>query len=121
MSLILSENHYAYADGRLVAAGKVQPGQKMTSGRGETLTVEDVRQVWKSGRFAPHSMHGDLIVNGVLVSAYTTEVHPSLAHVLLAPVRLFSYVTGVQEPLGSIFYRGAGKLSPWIPNGRSAY
>lgn len=121
MSLTLSENHYTYADGRLVSAGEVQLGQKMTSGTGETLTVWDVRRVWKTGRYAPHSIHGDLVVNGVVVSAYTTEVHPSLAHALLAPVRLFSYVSGVQEPLGSIFYRGSAQLSKWVPSGRPAY
>lgn len=121
MSLTLSANHYTYADGRMLAAGNVVRGQKMTSGRGAALAVEDVRRVLRPGRFAPHSMHGDLLVNDVLVSSYTTEVHPSLAHALLAPVRLFSYLTGVQEPLGSLLYHGGEKLARWLPNGRSIY
>lgn len=80
-----------------------------------------MRQVWKSGKYAPHCTHGDLVVNGVAVSSYTTEVNPSIAHALLAPVRLFSYLTGAQELLGSIFYHGAGELSLWMPAGKLAY
>lgn len=115
MSLTLSDNHYTYTDERLISATDVQVGQNMISGTGESLTVRSVRRVWKTGRYAPHSMHGDLIVNGVVVSAYTTVVPPFLAHALLAPVRLFSFVTGVQEPLGSVFYNGAGHISEWVP------
>lgn len=121
MSLTLSDNHYTYTDERLISAAEVQLGQKMISGKGESLTVRAIRRVWKTGKYAPHSMHGDLVVNGVVVSAYTTEIHPLLAHALLTPVRLFSYVTGVQEPLGSMFYNGAGHLSKWVPSGKAAH
>lgn len=113
MSLTLSDNHYTYTNGGLISAAKVKLGQKMISGIGRSLTVRAVRRVWRTGRYAPHSMHGDLVVNGVLVSAYTTEIHPFLAHALFAPVRLFSFLAGVQEPLGSMFYNGAGRLSKW--------
>lgn len=123
MALTLSDNHYTLVDGEhLVAARAVRTGQKMMSASGEILVVQNVRRVWKTGRYAPHSMHGDLIVNGVVVSSYTTAVHPWIAHALLAPVRLVAWVTGIKEPLGSTFYRGAdNRLMAWVPSGKSSY
>ena len=104
-----------------MSASSIMLGMKMESEFGEVLTVWNIKKVWKTGRYAPHTIHGDLVVNGVVVSAYTTEVHPSIAHALLAPVRLFSIITGKKEPLGAMFYRGGGSLLNWMPRGRDLY
>lgn len=123
MTLTLSENHYTLVDGEhLVAAREVRVGQQMISASGDTLVVRKVKRVWKTGRYAPHSMHGDLVVDNVVVSAYTMAVCPWVAHALLVPVRLFAWVTGVREPLGSTFYHGANsRLMAWVPRGKGSY
>ena len=110
MSLTLSEGHYTYVSGHLRAASAVRIGEAMKSDSGSTIVVSDIRKVWETGMYAPHTMQGDLVVNGVVVSAYTTEVSPALAHALLTPVRLVSLFTGIKEPFGNLFYRGCGFL-----------
>jgi hypothetical protein len=39
-----------------------------------------------TGLYNPRTPAGDSVVNGILESAYTTAVAPSVAHVLLAPL-----------------------------------
>ena len=121
-TLTLSEGHYTYVRGSLLAASAVSLGDTMMNGTGKLITVSHIRKVWKTGKYAPHTMHGDLVVDGVVVSAYTTEVHPSIAHALLTPVRMISAVSGVREPLGAILYGGLGHvIGKSIIRGRTSY
>lgn len=121
MSLTLSDEHYTYVSGRLKAASAVRLGDKMKRDDGREIVVWDIRRVWATGKYAPHTIHGDLVVNGVVVSAYTTNVHPTIAHALLLPVRLVTVLTGLKEPLGSMFYRGGKQLLRYLPRGAAAY
>lgn len=120
-ALTLSDEHYTYVDGRLKAASVVRAGDRMRGDGGRGLVVTGVRRVWKTGKYAPHTVHGDLVVDGVVVSAYTTFVHPTVAHALLMPVRLVTVVSGMPEPLGSILYRGGDWVGRYIPKGAPAY
>jgi hypothetical protein len=43
---------------------------------------------WAEGLYNPHTMHGDIVVDGVHTSTYTDSVAPALAHALLWPVRM---------------------------------
>ena len=97
-----------YVNGKLRAASSVRLGKTMESESGNTIIVSGIRMLWKTGMYAPHTMHGDLVVNGVVVSSYTTEFNPAIAHALLTRVRLVSLFTGIKEPLWSVFYRGCG-------------
>lgn len=119
-NLKLTANHYVYANGRLTAAGVVRVGDIVRTVSGD-CAVTDVRSVKDFGLFAPHSVHGDLVVDGVVVSGYSRAVSPKVAHALLAPVRWFVGASGVTEPLGSAFYSGANWALHVLPRGFDKY
>lgn len=88
-SLRISPNHYLYVDGKLRTARSVRPGHRLRGADGEdTLFVLNVKREELRGLYAPTSMHGDLLVDGIVVSSYTDVMHPGFAHKLLHPLRL---------------------------------
>lgn len=121
-SITLSKNHYVYANGKLCAAGSVRTMDLLKLGNGRMARVDKVvHNVRKVGLFAPHSFHGDIVVNDVVVSTYTADFHPVIAHWILAPVRAFSVLFDVDEPIGSFFYDGGGIWMKWLPRGSLRY
>lgn len=87
--LRMSESHYLYVNGALRIAGTVRAGDRLRGADGkDTVTVLYVSREKGQGMYAPTSVHGDLLVDGVVVSSYTDAIHPGLAHRLLYPLRL---------------------------------
>lgn len=87
--LLLSAQHYLYVNGKLTTAETVRPGDRLRGPDGEDdLFVTEVDREQHRGLYAPTSIHGDLLVDGVVVSSYTSAIHPGLAHKLLHPLRL---------------------------------
>mmetsp|Transcript_48388 Transcript_48388/g.118457 ORF Transcript_48388/g.118457 Transcript_48388/m.118457 type:complete len:469 (+) Transcript_48388:356-1762(+) len=93
----LSPSHYLYANGKLSAAGAVKVGDAIELANGETSEVSSVEFVVAAGLYNPHTLSGDLVVDGVRTSTYTTAVHPMVAHTLLWPVRVL-YQMGIRPP-----------------------
>lgn len=88
--LELTPSHYVYIFDRkhLIPAGEIRPGLRLISEDGSPLEVLNVtRKVFNGGLYNPHTLHGDIVVDGVLTSTYTTAVAPRSAHALLAPLR----------------------------------
>lgn len=103
----LSPDHYIYCNGKLQTAGSVRVGDRLRGADGEdNVLVTDVRREAGRGVYAPTTLHGDLIVDGVVASSYTSAVHPKVAHKLLAPLR-FLYQTGFSSIVSrvSVFER----------------
>lgn len=114
--ITLSKNHYLYANGKLAAAETVRVGDELTTIEGVSRVVK-TSVVFEEGLVAPHTMHGDVLVNGVRASTYTRTVHPTIAHALLAPVRMIVRMGLSAEPLGSLLYGGAGSAAKAMPRG----
>ena len=72
-----------------IPARNVEQGQFLFSGRNEKtlLRVLSVSTVRDKGLYNPHTLDGNLLVNGILVSSYTDAIPLPLAHALLAPAR----------------------------------
>lgn len=115
-TVTLSPGHYIYANGDLVAAHAVRVGDELELADGTSSAVVSVGSVRARGLFAPHSLHGDLIVDGVRVSSYTTALHPRLAHRMLAPLR-WLHRAGV--PTTTVLERTAPSLARFVPSGPS--
>ncbi len=119
--ITLSRSHYIYADRKLKAARAVQVGDTLRTLSGNS-PVTVVRLVRDIGLFAPHAIHsGDIVVNGVLASSYTTAVHPRVAQLLLAPIRAVARMGLAKEPLGSTLYNGADRIANLLPSGPDAF
>ncbi len=95
-SLTASAGHYiyvvnsaVYGSERLVAMDEVRVGDELLSDDGTILRVLRLSWVTDRGLFNPHTRSGELIVDGVRVSAFTRTVKPALARGILSPLRAF--------------------------------
>jgi len=96
-AVTISPNHYLYANGRLVVARAVRVGDTIGVLGGSPSVVSSVGYSIAKGLYNPHTFAGTVMVDGVLTSCYTSAIHPTLAHVLLMPLRTV-YALGVKLP-----------------------
>jgi len=83
----LTADHYIYVNGLTVRAGSVKVGDLLETAEGKTAVVTGISSVRATGLYNPHTMQGDIVVNGFRTTTYTEAINPTLAHALLAPVR----------------------------------
>lgn len=101
--ITLSHGHILSVNNQLHPAADVKPGDMLTTMHGDVIVIKR-EVVWRRGLYAPHVAGGEMIVDGVLVSCYTTAVSWSLAHALLTPLRSLAKSLGVAEVLCGWFY-----------------
>lgn len=109
--LRLTPGHYLYVNGVLLQASAVKSGDVVNLGNGTKASVNEVESSWGPGLFNPHTLHGDIVVDGVLTSTYTDAVHPKLAHALLSPLRTM-YTAGIS--FGSGFQSTIKNMPSWL-------
>ncbi len=85
--VVLSPGHYVYANEKLVPASDVEVGDTLQLANGRRSRVVSVGSSLNDGLYNPQTVHGDIVVNNVVVSTYTTAVKPSIAHCMLLPFR----------------------------------
>lgn len=116
--LLLTPGHYMYVNGALAAAKTIVAGDSVEKADGDLTTVKDVTMVTDKGLYNPQTVDGDIIVNGIRASTYTTTFEPTFAHAALAPVRWlyanFGFSTAALDA-------GAGILAKAVPSGAAAY
>lgn len=117
-TLRLSMGHYLYLNGRLAAASTAKYGDVVTLANGQSSLIDSVKSVKATGLFNPQTLDGDIVVDGIIASTYTTAVEPSLAHSLLCPLRLAYKYFGFAT---SVFNMGGKGLQNLVPGGALAY
>ena len=117
--LMLTPNHYLYVNGKLAVASTVKVGDKVKGKDGAALTVTSVSSTWAEGLYNPHTLNGDIVVNGIQTSTYTSDVAPSLAHAVLWPVRML-YSLG-HSVVGHTFDAGSELIAQVMPDGKARY
>lgn len=105
--------HYIYSNGQLAAAGTVRPDDVLTLANGQLDIVNCVTCESARGLFNPQTVHGSIVVSGVLASTYTTAVEPSFAHAVLSPLRVLNWFGLSFTSLES----GGGALTKVLPRG----
>lgn len=116
-ALILTPNHYVYADGILMAARDVTVGSRLERANGTSSVVVAIGSERHRGLYNPHTLHGDIAVDGFITSTFTTSVEPRLASALLAPMRTL-YQAGLSKRM-LILPHGCDWLAQWAPSGPS--
>lgn len=111
-TLSLTKGHFLYVNGELKEAGKVKIGDELSLGDGRTSEVMSVECSAFKGLYNPQTAHGDLMVNGVRVSTYTTAVDMHVAHSMLAPLRAAFHVFGWST---SVLEGGSDKAAALLP------
>ena len=117
--LMLTADHYLYVNGKLAVASTVQAGDRVVKADGTEATVVAVAIQPADGLYNPHTMDGDIVVNGIKTSTYTAAVEPSLAHSLLWPVRML-YSLGINL-LEGVFDHGSEVIASVMPRGEKRY
>lgn len=117
-SITVTPGHYIYVNGYLTAAKVAVIGDTLELDDGSQSTIVAVRQVTSRGLFNPQTIHGDLVVDGVRSSTYTSAVEPLVAHALLTPLRAFFSGTSIST---SVFDNGADELAYLKSYGQQMY
>lgn len=86
--LTVTPSHYIYTRRGLLPASLVTANDNLVLADGGHVSVIAKDQVLDRGLFNPHTRQGDIVVDGFLVSTYTSAVKPVSAHALMAPIRL---------------------------------
>ena len=91
--IMLTANHLAYVNGKLVPAGTIRVSDLMKDVElDEESAVEAVQHGLRAkGLYNPHTAHGDIVVDGVVVSTYGV-VDARIAHSLLMIERMLRNV-----------------------------
>lgn len=88
--LSLTEGHFLYVNRRLREAETVRIGDYLTLGNGSMCMVTAVCRELHRGVFNPHSLVGNLLVNDIWTSSYTSAMPYRSAHGMLTPIRALS-------------------------------
>lgn len=83
----LTNGHMLYANDRLVPAAAVKVGDVLRTGAGSRSTVIEVTTTVERGVYNPQTIHGDIVVDGIVTSTYTRSIEPVTAHSMLSPLR----------------------------------
>lgn len=88
-SLSLTRGHFLYLNGRAASAGTARVGDVVsTADETGRKRIVGVTLVKGKGLYNPHTMHGDIVVDGVVSTTWTSRVLPSAASLLLLPFRI---------------------------------
>lgn len=117
--LALTANHYLYVNGALAVASTVKVDDKLTTRNGSSTAVASVGLVWDQGLYNPHTMDGNVVVNGILTSTYTSDVAPSLAHAALWPIRMLHSLG--HNVVNGAFDSGSDLIAAVMPDGKPRY
>lgn len=96
--LVAAVGHLLYVcrgtlDGRdreIVQVENVRAGEGMVvveNGSERIVRVQETRRIFARGLYNPQTLHGDIVVDGVLCTCYTKFVPIRATHGLLAPLR----------------------------------
>jgi hypothetical protein len=113
--LRLSPGHYMYVNGALAAAKTVTVGDSVELGDGSMDTVAAVSTAVLKGLYNPQTLQGDIVVDNVRASTYTTAVEPMFAHAILTPLRAAYRMLGWSTGL----LNEGSTLSGSMPSGAS--
>lgn len=117
-TITLTPGHYLYVNGHLAAARTVVVGDVLNAVDGLGV-VTAVNHEWKSGLYNPQTAHGDIVVNGIVATTFTTTAQPNFAMAALAPLRSLYGTFGFA--VRCILTDGANVLAVWLPKGELTY
>lgn len=104
-SVSMTAGHYLRVNGDLSSANKVKVGDLLETARGTLTSVIRIDHEIGFGLYNPQTLDGEIVIDGILVSTYTTAIAPIAAHVWLAPSRLLYRHFGIRSTVLEIAER----------------
>jgi Hint module len=120
--IVATPSHYLHtAEGDLTAAGAIKAGDAIVASDGSPTVVVSARTMRVAGGlWNPQTVHGDIVVNGILATTYTTAVAPVVAHAALATLRFLYNSLGLYTDAFSVENAGTSAVVYLTPNGASS-
>jgi hypothetical protein len=80
--MALTKEHYLHVAGmKLVSAIiALKVGDRLVLGDDQISRIVSLRTEFRSGLYNGQTLHGDIVVNEIRASTYTTAIAPSTAH-----------------------------------------
>ena len=96
--LHISHGHYIYVDNKAMPAKFVQVGDilETVTGKEQIIALDEVLM---QGLYNPQTIDGDIMVNGIKTSTYTTAFDPMCAHASLSFLRAVFKWSGLSASL----------------------
>lgn len=90
-----------------IFASKLQIGSKILINNQGVLSTDHIVTIDRSmpdiGLYAPLTEHGNIVIDGIVVSCYALIDNHQLAHLVFSPIRLLSYMTSPIPQIESTF------------------
>lgn len=105
-TLLLSEGHYLFVNDMAQTADAAEVGDTVTLASGAKDIILETQIVLAKGLHNPQTLDGNIVVNGILATTWTSAASPITASMLLTPIRgmykllptsLFAFVRSVVE------------------------
>lgn len=104
--LVLSPGHFLFINGEMKTARESRVGDLLTLADGTTSAITCITFGKERGLYNPQTVNGRIVVNGVIVSTYTTAISPGTGHALLTPLRYLSQFSGYRDVTLGMFEKG---------------
>lgn len=91
----LTSGHLLYVNNRIVPAREVRKDDMLLTASGTNSKVVKINKVWRRGVYNPQTIQGDIVVNEIVASTYTTTIVAGAAHGILTPLRALWNGVGV--------------------------
>lgn len=106
-----TSGHYIYVNDVLTMAANVKVGDTLRNAAGEDADVVSVNKVNSKGLYNPQTIQGDIVVDGIQASTFTTAVKPGLARMLLKPIEGLYRIGGVTEKIAGNWFKCGAKFA----------
>lgn len=103
VSVTMTGSHLIHVSKGMIQASDCKRGLKILTVFGWQV-VTSVREVKASGLYNPQTLHGDIVVDGVVASTFTTAVQTHMASGLLSPLRALYRVGVAGETFWDIMF-----------------
>lgn len=86
--LVLTASHHIYANGIAKPARELQVGDSLNSIDHGVVYVRKIDFVIEYGLHNPQTFQGDIVVDGIVTTTFTSSMNQNIAQALLSPLRM---------------------------------
>lgn len=94
-SVVVTHSHYIHTARRLLKASDVRVDDFAILADGSPIRIASVTSLKSIGIYNPQTTHGNIVVDGLLISTYTGCFDTPVAHSLLSPLRALYRICGL--------------------------
>lgn len=87
-TLLVTDGHFVFVNGVMTMASEAKVGDWLTGEDGSRDKIVEVGRVLGKGLYNPQTVEGEIVVDGILVTTWTSRVAPTTASALLSPLKL---------------------------------